>query len=115
MKIPIIIISPRFTKAISWVIEVGAITLFPFIIARREMSENLLRHETIHIVQQKELLVVFFYMLYVWDYIKGYIKYRDKETAYYQIRFEQEAYDKERVESYLEVRSRYAWLSYKSC
>ena len=113
MKIPIIIISPKFTKAISWVIEVGAIALFPFIISRKEMSESLLRHETIHIAQQKELLVVFFYILYIWDYIKGYIKYRDKETAYYQIRFEQEAYDHMYDTKYLENRKRYSWRIYR--
>ena len=59
MKIPITIVSPRFTKAVSWVIDVGAITLFPFIISKEEMSETLLRHETIHIAQQKELFVIF--------------------------------------------------------
>tara|TARA_R100000005_G_C4925489_1_gene156838 strand:+ start:302 stop:646 length:345 start_codon:yes stop_codon:yes gene_type:complete len=113
MKIPIIIIAPRFTKAISWVIEVGAITLFPFIISRKEMSESLLRHETIHIAQQKELLVILFYILYVWDFIKGYLKYGNKEIAYYQIRFEQEAYEHMYDKKYLDNRKRFSWLKYR--
>ena len=77
MKIPIIIIAPRFTRAISWVIDVAAITLFPFIISRDDMSPDVLQHETIHILQQKELFVVFFYILYVCDWLKGLIKYRN--------------------------------------
>jgi len=89
---PIVIIAPRFLKAISLIIDVFAITLYPFIIAREEMSVDVLRHESIHIAQQKELLVVFFYLLYGWDYLKGYIKFRNKELAYRRIRFEQEAY-----------------------
>jgi len=113
MKVPIIIVSPKFTKAISWVINVGAITLFPFIVTKEEMSEETLRHEMIHIAQQKELLVVFFYLLYGWDYLKGYLKYRNKETAYYQIRFEQEAYDHMYDEDYLKNRKWFSWKNYK--
>ena len=113
MKIPITIVSPRFTKAVSCGSDVGAITLFPFIISKEEMSETLLRHETIHIAQQKELFVIFFYLLYVWDFVKGCVKYRNKETAYYKIRFEQEAYDYMRDVDYLETRKRFAWVKYR--
>ena len=113
MKIPIVVISPRFTKAISWVIDVGAITLYPFIISRQEMSETTLRHETIHIAQQKELLVIFFYLLYGWDFLYGLIKYKDKELAYRKIRFEQEAYAQEANKGYLENRKSYSWRQYR--
>jgi hypothetical protein len=113
MKIPIIIIAPRFTKALSWVVDICAITLFPFIISRDEMSEDVLRHESIHIAQQKELFVLFFYILYGWDYLKGFIKYKDKELAYYRIRFEQEAYAQMLNEHYLENRELYSWRKYK--
>ena len=113
MKIPIIIIAPKFLRAISWVIDIVAITLYPFIISREEMSEDLLRHESIHIAQQKELLVVFFYLLYGWDYLKGFIKFRDKELAYRRIRFEQEAYEHMYAHAYLDTRQSYNWKSYK--
>ena len=113
MKIPIVIIAPKFLRAISWVIEIAAITLYPFIITREEMSEDLLRHESIHIAQQKELLVVFFYLLYGLDYLRGLIKFRDKELAYYRIRFEQEAYAQMLNESYLENRKSYSWRKYR--
>jgi len=110
---PIVIVSPKFTKAVSWVVDVTAITLFPFIISHDEMSDDVLRHETIHILQQKELFVVFFYMLYGWDYLKGLFKFRDKKMAYYRIRFEQEAYAHMFNENYLDNRKPYNWRRYK--
>ena len=113
MKIPVTIVAPRFTRAISWVIDVWAITLYPFIISRDEMSADTLQHETIHILQQKELFVVFFYILYVWDWLVGLIKYRDRQKAYFQIRFEQEAYDQMYKENYLTERKKFSWLNYK--
>jgi len=110
---PIVIIAPRFVKALSIVIDIFAITLWPFIISREEMSEDVLTHETIHIAQQKELLVLFFYLLYGWDYLIGLVKYRDKEKAYYQIRFEQEAYHNMFNKDYLKNRKLYSWRKYK--
>ena len=41
---PVIIIAPRLTKLLSIVVDVGAITLFPFIISRTEMPDEILRH-----------------------------------------------------------------------
>jgi len=110
---PIIIIAPRLTKLFSIVVDVQAITLFPFIISRTKMSDETLNHESIHIAQQKELFVVFFYMLYGWDYLKGLFKFRDKKMAYYRIRFEQEAYAHMFNENYLDNRKPYNWRRYK--
>jgi len=113
MKIPIKIIAPKFLKTISWVVDIVAITLYPFIISREEMSSDVLNHESIHIAQQKELLVVFFYLLYGWDYFMGLIKYNNKEEAYYRVRFEQEAYENMFNENYLFERRLYSWHKYK--
>ena len=113
MKTPITIIAPRFLKTISWVIDICAITLYPFIISREKMSEDVFNHERIHIAQQKELFVVFFYLLYGWDYLRGFIKFRNKELAYRRIRFEQEAYSQMFNENYLENRKPYSWRKYK--
>ena len=110
---PVVIIAPKFTKALSWIVDITAITLFPFIVSRDEMSDDVLQHETIHILQQKELFVVFFYLLYGWDYLRGWLKYREKEKAYYQIRFEQEAYAHMYKEGYIDQRPKYNWLQYK--
>ena len=51
--------------------------------------------------------------MYGWDYLKGVIKYKDKEKAYFQIRFEQEAYDHMFEEDYLAQRPCYNWRHYK--
>jgi hypothetical protein len=111
---PIIIIAPRLTKLFSIVVDVQAITLFPFIISRTKMPDETLNHESIHIAQQKELFVVFFYMLYGWDYLRGLIRFRDKELAYRNIRFEQEAYAQMHNKEYLQNRSRHSWRKYKA-
>ncbi len=94
---PILIKSKLITKLLSIVISVSAITLFPFVIISKELDEYEMNHELIHYEQQKELYVIGFYFLYVYDYAKGIIKYKNKEFAYYQIRFEREthAHDKD--------------------
>jgi hypothetical protein len=51
--------------------------------------------------------------LYLWDYFKGFLKYGDGAMAYYNIRFEMEAYKYDTDEDYLEVRKRYKWWSMK--
>jgi len=110
---PIIIVSPRFTKLMSVVIDVYAITIFPFIISKEKMNEATLNHETIHIQQQKELLVLGFYPLYFFYYLLGYIKYKDKQQAYYGIPFEQEAYENDQDLNYLKDRKAYSWRKFK--
>lgn len=110
---PIIIISPWFTKLMSVVIDVYAITIFPFIISREWMEEVTLNHETIHIHQQRELLVIPFYILYFYYYLVGIIKYKDKQQAYYMIPFEQEAYSNDQDLDYLKTREWFAWRRYK--
>ena len=57
---PIIIKNSRLPKMLSWFMEVGGITLFPFIFIRGEGDERLIRHETIHIKQYAETLVIGF-------------------------------------------------------
>lgn len=99
--------------------EIGAITLWPFILSAKEkMSEKTLRHESIHIKQQAETLVLGFYLIYLWDYLTLRIRYKMKpevehEKAYVGIRFEQEAYNNESDETYLLCRKPYSWIKYK--
>ena len=109
---PIIIKSKFFTKAVSWVVSVYAITLFPFIISSSDMDEFTMNHELIHYEQQKELYLIGFYVLYVYDYIKGVLKYQDKEQAYRNIRFEQEAYLNDNDLGYISKRKRNSWKKY---
>ena len=113
MKLPIIFTNSFVPKISSVFINVYAITLFPFIFIKDEGDPVVLNHESIHIKQQAELLVIFFYLLYVFDWIAGLIKYRDLNLAYRRIRFEQEAYEKESHKYYLIERRKYAWRKYK--
>lgn len=113
MILPIFIKSKFLTKMFSIVISVYAITLFPFIIASEELDEYTMNHELVHFEQQKELFVIGFYILYAYDFIKGVIKYKDKDLAYYSIRFEQEAYNYENDLGYIVDREKHAWKEYE--
>jgi hypothetical protein len=113
LKEPIFVENSRIPALLSWVIEIWAITLFPFVFCRGELNEETKRHETIHHRQYVELLVVGFLFLYFVDYLHGFIKYRDSQKAYYRIRFEQEAYSNDIYEDYLEKRRLFSWLKYK--
>tara|TARA_R100000426_G_scaffold78064_1_gene55575 strand:+ start:437 stop:778 length:342 start_codon:yes stop_codon:yes gene_type:complete len=110
---PIIIVSPRICKALSIFIEVGAITLYPFIISREPMSDVTLNHEKIHLEQQREGFILGFYALYLFYWGMGIAKGYGTSMAYYRIPYEQEAYDNHDNMNYLETRERNAWKKYR--
>jgi len=107
---PIIIKNSRIPKLLSWVINIRAITLFPVIFIKDEGDEALINHESIHIKQQLELLVIGFYVWYLVDYLYKFIKYDDGAQAYYNIIFEKEAYDNEEDLEYLSKRKLWSFL-----
>jgi len=84
-------------------INIFAITLFFLVFSREKISETIRRHETIHFQQMLETGVLGFVVLYLWDYLHGYIKYRDGAMAYRMIRAEQD-------EDYLATRPRFSWV-----
>ena len=94
-------------------IEINAISFACFVFCRGKLSGTTRQHETTHFQQQLELLFVFQWILYGLFYLYGLLKYRNGEKAYYQIPFEQEAYDNESDVNYLSNRKRYSWWSYK--
>jgi hypothetical protein len=109
-----VIQSKFITKALSWFIQIQAITLWPFIITASPLREVDLRHEKIHLRQQVELLVVGFYLLYVWDFLVNALWHRmSPAQAYFWVRFEVEAYDRQYEEDYLEARPLWAWRHFK--
>jgi hypothetical protein len=108
---PIIIYSNKFLDKAGIFFRIGGITLFPFVIVRHP-SKKLINHETIHIQQQLELLVIPFYILYGLMYLFNYIKYRDINKAYYAIPFEKEAYANEEDYDYIQKRRLYSWIKY---
>ena len=91
-----------------------AITLYPFIFVRDKQlaSTTLLNHERIHLRQQAELLIIFFYVWYGAEYCIRLLQYKNKKTAYYNISFEREAYACENNLQYLKNRSAYKFTRY---
>lgn len=75
-----------------------AMTVWPFIFTKSELSNVDLNHEKIHGRQQLELLIILFYIIYG-------IEYLFKE--YKNISFEKEAYKYQRDLTYLENRPWY--------
>ena len=113
MKHGIVIKNSKIPKTLSIFINVYAITLWPFIIFSDDCNdETIINHERIHIAQQKELFVVFFYLLYVLFWTFNLLKYKDAKLAYSHIPFEREAYDKENEMFYILNRKSHAWTGY---
>lgn len=110
---PIIIVSPRICKALSIFIEVGAITLYPFIISRVPMSDVTLNHEKIHLEQQREGFILWFYALYLFYWGMGIAKGLSPSEAYFKIPYEQEAYGNHHDMDYLSKRLPKAWKKYR--
>ncbi|WP_340064841.1 hypothetical protein [Ascidiimonas aurantiaca] len=91
------------------------ITIWPFIIIRNRYLKNdqtLIRHERIHLKQQLELLVVFFYLWYGLEYFFKRIRYKNHKNAYMNICFEREAYAHESDTVYLKNRLPWQFIKY---
>ena len=82
--------------------------LYPFILVRPNASDITINHEKIHIAQQKEMLIIGFYIFYMIDYIIKLFKYG--KSAYMELVFEREAYRKEEDLEYLNKRKPFNWL-----
>jgi len=117
MKIPIVKYSNKFLTRLTFIGNVSAMALFPYIILREEydkphnlkVKEIIINHETIHIHQQKELLVIPFY---AWYFIEWVIRLFMEGNAYRNISFEREAYANEGNLDYLKTRKWYSFLKY---
>lgn len=93
----------------------AAINLFGIIIGRKEygsLSKYELNHEKIHSRQIIEMLWVFFYLIYLLEWLFRLVQYRNRVAAYYNISFEREAYCNDKNLSYLKNRRWYAFLNY---
>ena len=109
---PIFIENSRIPVWLSYLapIQIGAITLGFIVLSRGVMNEQTKRHETIHYQQFLETGFIGFLLLYFWDYLLGYAKYKIGSVAYRQIRAEREAYMFDSQEDYLEKRKRWVWI-----
>ena len=90
----------------------AGINLFGLLFVRKGVvvSERMIRHETIHTKQMKELLFVPFYILYVFEWLVKLCFYG--KQAYRNISFEREAYSNESDLNYLGNRKWFAFLKY---
>lgn len=113
MKTPIVKYNDKFLRRISWFMNIGGITLWPFVILREKYkgrAKRIINHESIHIKQQEELLIIPFYVLYITEWFIKLFFYGKK--SYYNISFEREAYANEYDYEYLKNRKFWAWLKY---
>lgn len=93
-----------------------AINLFGVLFVRKSylhrLSERVFRHERIHTVQMREMLFVFFYIAYFFEWIYWLIRslFNRKINPYRSISFEREAYEHEWDFDYLRYRKHFsAW------
>ena len=88
-----------------------AINLFGILFVRKEykgrVKDTLINHEQIHTAQMKELLYVFFYIIYFFEWIYQLIAPPFK-TAYKDISFEREAKENAKNLNYLKERKHFA-------
>ncbi|KQR92601.1 hypothetical protein ASG01_11900 [Chryseobacterium sp. Leaf180] len=95
--------------------KINGITLFPFILIKNTEDKHnsiLINHEKIHLRQQLELLIIFFYLMYIAEYYYHLFRLKNAQKAYMAISFEREAYDNERSLNYLKNRSVWAFSKY---
>jgi len=86
--------------------------LFPFILINEDLigttKEIIVRnHESIHYQQQKELLVLPFYVIYLYEFLVNINKGLNRRKAYRQISFEKEASANQNNLNYLKTRKKF--------
>ena len=85
----------------------NGVSLWPFVILKDKSFKDdlvLINHEKIHLKQQAEMLILFFYVWYGIEFSIRYLQYKNKFLAYRNISFEREAYINEFNLSYLKNR-----------
>ncbi len=93
----------------------NGITLWPFVILKHSLlKENavFINHESIHLRQQVELLLVFFYLWYAIEFLFRWFQYKNRLKAYRNISFEREAYFHEQDFDYLKHRKFFGFLKF---
>lgn len=93
----------------------AGLTLYPFIfLKRKDLKENhiLINHEKIHLKQQLELLIIFFYLFYFFEWFIKLLRYRNGYLAYRNLSFEREAYTNEEDLNYIKSRKFWGFINY---
>ncbi len=89
----------------------AAINLFGILFVRRGVlfTKDMENHERIHTARMKEMMYIFFYLWYVFEWIARLFM---KGNAYRNISFEREAHINEMYLKYLKVRKPYSWIKF---
>lgn len=93
----------------------NGITLWPFVIARYSYllkDKVFVNHERIHLRQQLELLIVFFFLWYGLEFLIRWIQTGNRQLAYRNISFEREAYMHENEFLYLKHRKPWSFIKF---
>jgi hypothetical protein len=88
----------RYDSWFAKLINVGAITLYPFVFVatkRNETPIELVQHEFVHVRQVRTVGWWRFYASYLWQWFVGIVRYRNHAAAYFDVSFEVEAYAKQ--------------------
>lgn len=72
------------------------------------IDKYVVNHERIHTAQQRELLFLPFYVLYLLEWLLLFMRFRNWHKAYVNISFEKEAYGNGRDLHYLSLRRHFA-------
>ncbi len=90
-------------------------TIGPWILVKPGtiLKESDILHETIHWEQEKETLIIGFYLWYILEFLIRWIISGFKwKKSYKAISFEKEAYEGEKNPEYLTTRKHYNWIKY---
>jgi len=63
------------------------------VFTRPGVSQSLINHEAVHVAQYAQNGIPKFLAVYLCDFLKNLVKYRNFDKAYRNIRYEKEAYD----------------------
>lgn len=76
------------------------------------IDKCVVNHERIHTAQQRELLFIPFYIIYLIEWLIRLLQFRNQNKAYMNISFEREAYAHGHDLTYLPRRRHYAWINF---
>ncbi len=91
------------------------LSIYPFIFLKHQYLKTdkiLINHEKIHLKLQIELLWVFFFIWYTFEYFIRLLQCKNHQNAYKKISFEKEAYFFICNLDYLKTRKLFSFLSY---
>ena len=91
------------------------LSLWPFIFLKNgnlKADSVLINHEKIHLRQQRELLILPFYILYLTEWVIRSLWYLNTYRAYQNLSFEREAYAHEDDMEYLSNRKIFSFIKY---